>query len=147
MRYTVVFDIDGTLSDVSHRLHHLDEPRDWDSFKRACVDDPVIVQTCHLLRLLYFDGANIILLTGRDESCRQDTERWMQKYMIPYTDLIMRKNDDYRHDCDVKRDEMEKIIEMYGVPSMVFEDRPSVVQLWKDMGLYVLNVYQGTKDF
>jgi len=32
-----IFDIDGTLADVSHRLHYITgETKDWDAFFAAC---------------------------------------------------------------------------------------------------------------
>ncbi len=37
---TVIFDIDGTLADCSHRLHHIQkDPADWDGFYEACEDE------------------------------------------------------------------------------------------------------------
>ena len=36
-----VFDIDGVLADVRHRLHHVTaRPKDWDAFFGAAPDDP-----------------------------------------------------------------------------------------------------------
>ena len=40
---TVVFDLDGVLSDAASRQHYLEGPwRDWDAFFEACGDDPLI---------------------------------------------------------------------------------------------------------
>lgn len=39
----VVFDIDGTLSDASHRLHHVTGGnRNWDAFFTEMAADPVV---------------------------------------------------------------------------------------------------------
>lgn len=36
----VVFDLDGTLADGDHRLHHITgETKDWRAFFAACGDD------------------------------------------------------------------------------------------------------------
>ena len=41
MRPLAVFDLDGTLADTRHRLHHLERrPADWDAFFAAARDDP-----------------------------------------------------------------------------------------------------------
>jgi hypothetical protein len=29
----------------------------------------------------------------------------------------------------------------------VFDDRPRVVRMWRDAGIFVFNVYQGEEDF
>ena len=34
-----IFDMDGTLSDPSHRLHHLDGEKDWKAFHDGMIDD------------------------------------------------------------------------------------------------------------
>jgi phosphoglycolate phosphatase-like HAD superfamily hydrolase len=37
---TVIFDLDGTLCDISHRLHFIENGnKDWDGFYAACPDD------------------------------------------------------------------------------------------------------------
>lgn len=37
MKSVYVFDIDGTLADLTHRLHHIQkQPKDWDAFFDAC---------------------------------------------------------------------------------------------------------------
>lgn len=36
----IVFDLDGTLADDSHRKHYLDrDPKDWNGFYDACDGD------------------------------------------------------------------------------------------------------------
>ena len=46
---TVVFDIDGVLSDAAGRQHFLERGRrDWTAFFEACGDDPVIEEIARL---------------------------------------------------------------------------------------------------
>ena len=43
-RPLAVFDIDGVLADVRHRLRHVEQrPKDWDAFFAAEPDDPTLV--------------------------------------------------------------------------------------------------------
>ena len=36
----IIFDVDGTLMNISHRRHHLEgSPKNWDAFRRDAVDD------------------------------------------------------------------------------------------------------------
>jgi hypothetical protein len=47
------FDIDGTLADVSHRLHHIArKPKRLDVFFAASADDKAIRHICDLARHL-----------------------------------------------------------------------------------------------
>jgi hypothetical protein len=40
----VAIDFDGTLADITHRLHFIQgEHKDWPAFYRACVDDTPIM--------------------------------------------------------------------------------------------------------
>ena len=50
---TVVFDVDGVLSDATHRQHYLEGPgMYWDAFFLACGEDPLIVETARAGQLL-----------------------------------------------------------------------------------------------
>lgn len=43
MTKAVIFDIDGTLADATHRLHHITRhPKNYDAFFAAVGDDSVI---------------------------------------------------------------------------------------------------------
>lgn len=45
----VVFDVDGVLADVRHRLHFLrTRPKDWPAFFAAVPDDPPLAQGLRL---------------------------------------------------------------------------------------------------
>ncbi|MEZ5270227.1 MAG: hypothetical protein R2714_12050 [Microthrixaceae bacterium] len=60
---TVVFDMDGVLSDASRRQHFLESPRrDWEGFFQACGDDALIEEVARLLESLDPE-LRIVLLT------------------------------------------------------------------------------------
>jgi hypothetical protein len=60
----------------------------------------------------------------------------------------MRPADDFRGDDIVKREILATIVSHFGrKPDMVFDDRPRVVRMWRDEGIFVFNVYQGEEDF
>jgi len=54
----VIFDIDGTLADVSERIHHLNrKPKNWDAFFQGMAQDKAIrsmVRLCNILLLPEF---------------------------------------------------------------------------------------------
>lgn len=85
----VVFDIDGTLANASHRLHHVvkdpnrvyESPfrKDWDSFlsDELVAKDAPIEPTWEILTSLLATGNRVIFITGRPEDQRQITYDWL----------------------------------------------------------------------
>jgi hypothetical protein len=52
----------------------------------------------------------------------------------------MRRDGDHRPDTLTKRELLDKIIADGGVVAGVFEDRPSVCRVWREMGLTVFQM-------
>ncbi len=79
-----IVDIDGTLSNGSHRLHHiLGEKPDWVSFMNPdlMAEDSPYPYAREGLNYLRSHGYEIIFLTGRNERHRLVTEAWLNKHM------------------------------------------------------------------
>jgi phosphoglycolate phosphatase-like HAD superfamily hydrolase len=147
----VVFDIDGTLANIEHRLHHVrSKPKNWAAFDAGIPNDKVnepVAEAFHALKAI---GHTIIFASGRNERTRSETELWLIRngFWGIGRKLYMRKADDFRSDDIVKREMLDDIISDYGKkPDMVFDDRPRVVRMWRDAGIFVFNVYQGDEDF
>jgi hypothetical protein len=151
----VVFDIDGTLANIEHRLDYVrSKPKNWKAFDAGIPNDTVnepvaAIFRTFLTRVGLGNAVDIVLASGRNERSRQATEDWLyENGLIGYQKLYMRKADDFRSDDIVKREILDQIIADYGrKPDMVFDDRPRVVRMWRDNGIFVFNVYQGDEDF
>ena len=64
-RPLAVFDIDGVLADVRHRVVHLEKrPKDWGSFFRAAPKDPPLEQGIETARRLA-EVYEVVYLSGR----------------------------------------------------------------------------------
>jgi hypothetical protein len=95
-------------------------------------------------------GHDIVFATGRNERSRDATVAWLtaNDFWRPWSHLYMRSKDDYRSDDIVKRELLDDIVADYGKkPDMVFEDRPRVVKMWRDNGIFVFDVKQKDEDF
>lgn len=91
-----MFDIDGVLADVSHRLHFVeDRPRDWDAFFSAAVDDPPLPEGVALAQESAKE-CDVVYVTGRPERCRADTLAWFARHGLPGGELAMRSGTDRR---------------------------------------------------
>lgn len=90
-----VFDIDGVVADVRHRLHHLHRHRSWHGFFRDAADDPLLPEGARLAADLATQH-EIVWLTGRPEWLRSTTEDWLDEHGLPGTELHLRPDGDYR---------------------------------------------------
>ena len=149
MKNIVVVDIDGTLSKVGDRLKYLKhEPVDWDSFYDSCFEDEPIREIIDLVKFLR-GKYMIVYCTGRRESVREITKRWLAKHIqgnefaILDDFLIMRPNDDKRHDIHVKPEQLIKSGWDINRIAFVLEDRDSMVKKWREMGIKCLQVAEG----
>jgi hypothetical protein len=138
----VIVDIDGTLADVQHRLHHLKGPgkTNWGKFFRdAHKDEPVEIVARWVNNLA--PEYTAILITGRPEECRKDTEAWLAKHGIRYRKLHMRSTGDHRPDTIVKKELLEKVGP--GRVAFVIDDRPPVCDMYRECGMRVFQVSSG----
>ena len=138
----VIFDIDGTLADVSERIHHLTStPKDWDSFFAGMVQDKAIRSMVRLCNIIYSSGVRIILCSGRKEEHREETVAWLERENVKYHQLLLRKNGDRRSDVLVKRRMLERLDKSKVL--FVVEDRTNVVEMWRAEGLVCLQCAPG----
>ena len=138
----IIVDIDGTICDATHRMHHIEhEPKNWDAWYAAVIHDAPIEPILNLVDAL--SGAYIIdLVTGRSDIARRETENWLTKHRVPYDRLLMRKEGDHRPDTIVKTE----IYREHFTPGSVWfvlEDRNRVARMWRDLGLTCLQVSDG----
>ena len=138
----VIFDIDGTLADVSERIHHVKKkPKNWNAFFQGMAQDKAIHSMVRLCNVLYESGIKIILCSGRNEEHRPETVQWLAQQGVNYHELILRANGDKRSDTVVKR-EMLASIERSQI-LFVVEDRSRVVEMWRSEGLVCLQCAPG----
>lgn len=137
----IVFDLDGTLSIVGDRLKYLKE-NDWDSFYLACGEDSLNIPVSEIYRMVRISPYKIKIVTGRRESVRGVTYKWMHENGLGiYIDnLYMRKDGDKRHDTEVKPELIEPFKDRI---LMIFEDRASMVKKWREIGLVCFQVAEG----
>ena len=80
-----VFDIDGVVADVRHRLHHLaGRPKDWDGFFDAAADDPPLPTGIALVAELA-QRHEIVWLTGRRPGCDASPPTGSSRTVCPAT--------------------------------------------------------------
>lgn len=97
----IVCDIDGTLAIMGDR-----SPYEWHNVGIDLVNEPVkkLLSVYWEFSAMGGECYSIILISGRDEVCRHETEKWLDRNEIKYDELFMRKQNDNRKDSIVKEE-------------------------------------------
>lgn len=142
---TYIWDIDGTIANTEHRVHHLRSfPKNWNAWFDAAHKDTPYWEIVDLMKMAHDAGITNVICTAREEAQREDTIDWLEKHDIVFFEkLYMRKLKDRRTDDIVKFDLLEEIIADGYEPVLVFEDRSRVVDMWRAVGIRCLQVSPG----
>lgn len=140
-----LFDIDGTIADCSHRIHHITEktPKDWKTFFAACHLDKPIYHVITLVTDLINARAEIVFVSGRSDQCRLETKEWLERFGLPSGPLYMRKEGDHRDDDIIKIELLAQLRADGFEPIMAFDDRNRVVAAWRSAGVPCAQVAEG----
>ena len=140
-RYTgkpkcIVIDMDSTMCfNVTKR------PWFGEGADEGMINDVPNTGVCEMIRQLQ-DYYDIVVATGRDTSQEEVTRQWLAKQGINPDEFYFRTNGDFRKGVVVKKEQIEKILETYDIVS-IFEDCEPIVQMYREMGLTVLQPNKG----
>jgi hypothetical protein len=128
-----VFDVDGVLADVRHRLPYVQRrPKDWPAFFAAMDADAPLEVGIALARDQAAQGHRIVYLTGRNESHRATTEAWMRRHGLPEGRLVMRPERDRRPARQFKPEALRRLSRDLRIVAVVDDDDAVVAQLRRD---------------
>ena len=140
MRPVIIFDIDGTLANCEHRIHHIihEVPKNWPAFDSKIMQDTPIEQMLLLNQMLSVEDAHdILLLTGRNERTRDATEEWLEIYDVMYDRMEMRGTHDFRPAAEIKMERLGKLGYAPEDVITIFEDDPNVTAALREAGYHV----------
>jgi hypothetical protein len=160
----IVFDLDGTLADCSHRQHLVQGKSrtripDWNRFFAECVHDKPIQPLVTLFGYLYrAQATDLEIWSGRSEAVHRETVDWLDTHVFAPLDmsgawlmpgsrafvrLRMRPEKDTCPDNILKlrfllaaRDAGQRI-------ELVIDDRQKVVDMWRENGVTCLQCAPG----
>lgn len=136
-RMFVVFDLDGTLALTDHRAHFLKtEPKDWRGFYGACDGDAPCMPLIGLVRSLMVLGHRVEIWSGRSDEVIQKTRTWLCENGLAAINCRFRAEADHCPDTVLKK----RWIDAIGRPDLVFEDRTSMVNMYRDEGIVCCQV-------
>ena len=142
----ILCDIDGTIADLTHRLHYVNNGnRDWDSFFASVGDDKFRESIWRqVIEDAEANDAVVIFLSGRSDITRNDTEEWLESYVEFKPLVLMRREFDRRPDTDVKRDIYDWHFRDYNIVR-IYDDRPRLVKMWREKGLDCVDCGDGVE--
>ena len=122
----VIFDIDNTI------LYHTNRsPFNWSDLS----GDKLIPGMDYLIDMFNFYDYYIIIITGRPELVRPQTEKWLTENGIIYDSLIM-KPGQYEKGFIFKERELKKLLETYDI-KFVFDDDTKCANMYKENGVII----------
>jgi hypothetical protein len=122
-----IVDIDGTLSILNGREPH-DEAFETDSLNET------LKQMLQILTLEL--DAKVILVTGRFEKSREETEKWLEKNGIIYDELFMRPDESGKMgNVQIKQWYLENVIKRDYDPILAFEDMWRAAEMYRSHGV------------
>lgn len=161
----IIFDLDGTLADCTHRRHFVDRAYwyDWEgcgkrwkpnynAFYEECDRDLPIEEVIRIFNLLS-KTHEVQIWSGRCESVRPKTMSWLllntEISENPNTliNIKMRPIGDSTPDDVLKEKWLDEAISEGKKIDFVFDDRPKVVRMWHRRGIFVFNCLQGNREF
>ena len=146
-----LFDLDGTLADMKHRLHYISNGQaQWDEFDMACSRDrpiwPMVELFSDLFHQALVDGmeGRVRIWTGRKEKARDKTLDWLGKHsgihrniLAQYLILNMRPKGEHMPSVELKKGWLKS---GNWRPDMAFDDQPDNIRMFGKEGILGLMV-------
>lgn len=133
-RSAVIFDLDGTLAEITGRSP-------YDASK--CGQDLLRENVAWLVGAARAAGDAIIFVSGRSSAHRSETVAWLDRHLSFDYALLMRPEGDSRKDWIVKKEIFERDINPHFTVRLVVDDRDQVVDMWRAIGLECWQVAPG----
>lgn len=140
----ILVDLDGTLAEIEHRVPYVTQnPPDWKSFYAGIPKDTLNFWCKDLIEAMRSYGYKVVFVTGREEYTRADSQAWLDRHQLNEIPLLMRSKGDTREDAMIKKDIYLRDIDPFYEVLFVVDDRRSVVEMWREMGLVCLQCAPG----
>lgn len=128
----VVFDLDGTIADIAHRVHHVrGGNKNWDAFFAGCVDDLPNWPVVNSLKAHLAARHRVEIWSARSDIVRRETEEWLaaEARINPALLTHMRAAGDNTADVALKRYWLSQSADR---PDLIYDDRQRVVDMWRE---------------
>lgn len=131
----IICDMDGTLADFFGNRGPFEQEK--------CLEDRCVEEVAQMITAMNIMGYNILIVSGRHDTYKPQTQLWLDNNMIYYSEIFMRKEGDNRSDYIIKEEIYNFYIKNKYNVLFAIDDKPSIIRLWRRLGIFVLNVGSG----
>lgn len=138
---SAVIDLDGSISDNSHREHLIEgENKRWREYLQKASEDEANDEVLDFVQELSEDY-KIVILTCRSDEVKEETVKWLSEHEIPFDDLIMLPEGRWElSDSEFKRDKLQEIKN----PTIAIDDKKENCEMFREEGLKVYAVKESS---
>ena len=147
----IIIDLEGTLSNCSHRIHYWGRNNfyQWnDLFHLDTVHESMV----EIINRYRVNGVNIILCTAKSVLRAPEVMSWLKKNeLLELIDqFYFRKIRDSRPSPEIKKEMLRSISEKFNI-LIAFDDRPDICEMYDSYGipsyLFIPDKYKTPADF
>ena len=142
----VILDLDGIISDASHRQHFLRGAfKDFRGFFTAAPDDPPY-ETGLALAASIADDHTVAILTARPHYMVDDTRSWLAAHDVRHDLLILRPErgrGSRGASADFKRHELSRLRAAGYQIMAAIDDDERIIEMYRSEGVFALYVHSG----
>jgi hypothetical protein len=151
----LIFDIDGVLSNPTHRIEHAIN-KDWDKFNELMALDTPHQKMMDVLFLFLKSNYKVFLLTARPIEFKKTTMSWLrgnfcnellikEKIKNKGLELIMRPENNIESSEDFKEKEVLKLKEKFEI-LLAIDDNKNVIKMYRKHEIYALETMSMYKN-
>ena len=142
----VVFDLDGVISDASHRQHFLRGGRqDWEGFFTGAAHDTPLEVGLALAASVADDHA-VAILTARPNYIADITRRWLAAHQVRHDLLILRPRagrGSRGPSADFKSHELSRLRAAGYHIALAIDDDERIIDMYRSEDVFALYVHSG----
>lgn len=133
----IIVDVDGTVAIMGGR-----KPFEWHRVKEDKPNQVVI----DVVRR-YAKTHRVIIFTGRDGVCLNDTTEWLKENGVPFDEIYSRPEGNNESDYIIKERLYRNHVQGRFYVDFVLDDRLQVCRLWHKLGFNLFRVGDPDADF
>lgn len=133
--WPILVDLDGTISDPTHRRHYLQsKPPDWVRFSLAADQDSPHLPVISWLRYNYTENP-VIIVSGRPSYVLPLTRLWLTRHEVRWDVIALRPRGDvvqgFRHKMRI----VSALKELGLIPRFAIDDSEQAVLAYRSVGV------------
>lgn len=145
----IVTDLDSTVCNVEHRSNLAPQDKtlnlNWVEYSKACIDDTPNEAVVRLLQILALTFP-IFVVSGRNVEAVEETQEWMRRHNVPYTEIRLHSDSDLRHNAEYKLEYIQSLRDRGYEPVLMLEDHQAVADAVTAAGVPTLLVTPPYED-